>query len=215
MYPNIANVCDKMTEYVQLKMAINDNTFDARELASKFTIDNVSSCIYGIDSKAFTNDVCEIRDIGGEILKPTAKFIAYFTACAIFPFLKKIWKMPFVTKRVENYFTQLMNDAIDMRKKLGIERNDYLSYLFELKQKKNLSELDMAAHTISFFLDGFETSSSVIAHALYLLAMNKNEQVKLRQAINEAIGKNGGSLTFESIQDIEYLDHVFNGKTNL
>lgn len=211
MYPIIANVCEKMTTFVTQKIAKNEKIFEAKELGSKYTIDVVSSCIYGIDSKAFADDVCEIRDIGGEILKPSGKLIAYFTACALFPFLKKFWKMRFISERVQIYFTQLMNDAIEMRKKLGIVRNDYLHYLLELQQKKNLSELQMAGHTISFFVDGFETSSAVIAHVFYLLAMHKDVQIKLRNVINDAVDKNG-CLTFDSVQDIEYLDLVFNGK---
>lgn len=198
-----------MSDYVRQQIPAVAQ-FDARELAAKFTIDVVSSCIYGIDSKAFTDGKCEIRDVGGEILKPSAKFLAYFTALTIFPFLKKFWKIPFVNKRIETYFTTLMNDAIALRRKMSGERNDFLNYLLELQRKKNLTELDMAAHTVSFFLDGFETSSSVISHVFYLLAMHKDAQRQLRDAINETIERDGG-ITFDNLQDIEYLDHVFNG----
>lgn len=213
MYPIIENVCEKMIKFVNQKMdQQNGEPFDAKEIAAKFAIDVVSCSIYGIDSKAFADDKCEIRDIGGEMLKPSGKIIAYFTICTLFPFVKRFWKMPFASKHVDEYFITLMTDAIEMRKKLNIERNDYLNYLLELQRKKNLSKLDMAGHTMSFFLDGFETSSAVIAHVFYLLAMHKDEQFKLRAAINEMVAKDG-NLTYDNIQDIEYLDQVFNGET--
>lgn len=74
--------------------------------------------------------------------------------------------------------------------------------------------MDMAAHTITFFLDGFETSTAVIAYALYHLACNVDVQKKLREEINECIRVNG-KLSYDSILDMEYLDQVFNGKNGL
>lgn len=61
----------------------------------------------------------------------------------------------------------LMSQAIELRERTKITRDDYLAYLINLKNKKGLSELDMAAHGVTFFIDGFETSSNAISHALY------------------------------------------------
>lgn len=117
-------------------------------------------------------------------------------------------------KSVEQFFQNLLNDAIKMRKESNIEREDFLSYLLDLKEKKNLSKMDMAAHTITFFLDGFETSTAVISYALYHLACNAHVQKKLRNEINECIRVNG-SLSYDSILEMEYLDQVFNGNERL
>lgn len=209
MYTILENVCQKMSAYARTEIRIGE-PFDAKELAAKFTIDVVSCCIYGIDSKAFTNDYCQLRDYGGQVLKPSTKVLIYFTAITALPFLSKIWKVPFCAKHVEDYFIDLMNDAVALRLRSKIERNDYLNYLLELKQKKNISNIDMAAHTMTFLIDGFDTSSSLIAHALYLLARNKNVVTKLRDEINDTIRRDGG-VTFENLQEMEYLDQVFNG----
>lgn len=61
-----------------------------------------------------------------------------------------------------------------------------------------------------FFLAGFETSSSVATFALYELAINQDIQVCLRKEIEEAVAKYGGEVTYESIQEMKYLDMVFN-----
>lgn len=98
-----------------------------------------------------------------------------------------------------------------MRKESQTVREDFLSYLLELKEKKNLSKMDMASHSITVFLDGFETSTAVISYALYHLACNPHVQKKLREEINECIRVNG-SLSHDSIIEMEYLDQVFNGK---
>lgn len=184
--------------------------FSISQLAAKYSTDVVSSVIYGIDSKSFENtENCQIRQNGSSIFESSSTIVIYFTLVSIFPFIKKLYKV--VPKSVEQFFQNLLNEAIKMRKESKIEREDFLSYLLDLKEKKNLSKMDMAAHTITFFLDGFETSTAVITYALYHLACNANVQQKLRAEINECIRVNG-SLSYESILDMEYLDQVFNGK---
>ncbi len=60
-----------------------------------------------------------------------------------------------------------MFQAIELREKTKINRDDYLAFLIGLKNKREISELDMAAHGVTFFIDGFETSSVALAHVLY------------------------------------------------
>lgn len=168
--------------------------------------------IYGIDSKSFEKtEVCQIRENGSSIFESSSTIVIYFTLVSIFPFIKRLYKV--VPKSVELFFQNLLNEAIKMRKESKIEREDFLSYLLDLKKKKNLSKMDMASHSITVFLDGFETSTAVITYALYHLACNPHVQQKLRKEINECIRANGGSLSYESIIDMEYLDQVFNGKS--
>lgn len=74
-----------------------------------------------------------------------------------------------------------------------------------------LQDDDITAHAISFFADGFETSSIALSFALYNLAANLSVQEKLRNEINEVIRKNGGTVSYESIQNMNYLDCVLSG----
>lgn len=182
------------------------------QLAAKYSTDVVSSVIYGIDSKSFeNNEKCQIRENGSSIFESSSTIVIYFTLVSIFPFIKKLYKV--VPSSVEKFFQNLLNDAIKMRKESNVEREDFLSYLLDLKEKKNLSKMDMASHSITVFLDGFETSTAVITYALYHLACNPDVQKKLRAEINECIRVNG-SLSHDSILEMQYLDQVFNGKNN-
>ena len=182
-------------------------------MCSKFTVDVVSSTIYGIDSQAFSNDKSEIRAIGSQIFDPSGSAVAYFLLVMVFPFVKKFYKKSMVSKKVETFFTKLMNDAVKLRVESKIKRDDYLNFLLELQKKKNLSNLDIAAHTITFFLDGFETSSGVAALLLFQLAKYPKIQTKLRNEINQFVKENG-KIGADNINDIEYLEQVFHGKNS-
>lgn len=74
-----------------------------------------------------------------------------------------------------------------------------------------LTDSLIAAQAFVFFVAGFETSSLTIAQALYELAQNQEIQDKLRQEIRDAYGKYGGTLTYEGIKGMKYLDKVFKG----
>lgn len=149
--------------------------------------------------------------MGSKLFDFDFKFILYFLVIQMFPFVSKIYTMSLVPKSIEHFFTQLMDDAIKLRKSSGIERDDYLGYLLQLQKKKNLQHIDMAAHTLTFFLDGYETSSLVIAHILYRLAKHPAVQERLRTEIEESLRLNGDQVTYESIGEMKYLDQVFHG----
>lgn len=74
-----------------------------------------------------------------------------------------------------------------------------------------LTDSLIAAQAFVFFVAGFETSSSTISHTLYELAQNQEMQDKLRQEIRDAYNKDGGTLTYEGIKGMKYLDKVFKG----
>lgn len=68
-----------------------------------------------------------------------------------------------------------------------------------------------AAQAFTFFAAGFETTSLTIAFTLYELAQNHNVQDKVRKEINEEFEKNNGTLKFESIKALTYLQAVCQG----
>jgi hypothetical protein len=73
------------------------------------------------------------------------------------------------------------------------------------------SDEDVVAHAITFFGDGFETSSTALSFSLYALATNPDVQEKVREEVESVLKRHGGELTFDSIQEMTYLDMVFAG----
>ena len=75
-----------------------------------------------------------------------------FVIYTLFPSFIKIFKAKFVPKDVEDFFANLMYQAILYREKNQIKRDDYLAYLISLRDKKQLSDIDMAAHGATFLI---------------------------------------------------------------
>ena len=72
----------------------------------------------------------------------------------------------------------------------------------------------LAAQVFVFFFGGFETSSTTMTFCLYELSLHQDIQDRLRQEIDVVLQKHDGKLTYEAIQEMEYLDKVVSGKTH-
>jgi cytochrome P450 family 6 len=73
------------------------------------------------------------------------------------------------------------------------------------------NEDDVVAQAVTFFGDGFETSSTALSFSLYALATNPDVQERLREEVESVLKRHGGELTFDSVQEMTYLDMVFAG----
>lgn len=65
---------------------------------------------------------------------------------------------------------------------------------------------------MTFLLDGFETTATVLAHILLNLGRNKEAQNLLREEIRSQL--QDGTIAFEKLSDLPYLDACVQGKLN-
>lgn len=195
LFPLVEDVCSRMTKYVTQNRG---SVLDAKELSAKFTTDVVSSCIFACDAQSFTSEKPEIREQGRKLMEQSFSSFLILLFIINFPTLAKIFKIGLVPKSLEKFFTDLMKEAISHRDASGTNRVDYLDYLISLRNKKEISELDMAAHGVTFFIDGFETSSVAISFMLYEIAKNPEVQKRLRQEFQK-VTTGEGTVSYDSL----------------
>ncbi|XP_055692985.1 probable cytochrome P450 28a5 [Lutzomyia longipalpis] len=204
VYPLIEHICTHLKSFI---LKTDGHCVDVKEMCAMYGSDIISSCIFGSDDGALSSGRIPIRESGNKICPTSSKIKYFILLIQMIPSLKGIFKISIVDKSVEKYFVNLLKKAIELRKKSKINRMDYLSYLIELQTKKNLTILEMTSHCVSFFIEGFETSSLILTFALYHLGRNPDVQTKLRTEIEETIAKHG-SISFEVAQEMPYLEQV-------
>lgn len=97
----------------------------------------------------------------------------------------------------------------------NIYRPDFINSLIDLQEHPEkvptaeLTDTFLTSQAFVFFVAGFETSSTTIAHCLYELAQNHDVQDKLREEIVKNDVTFGKLLTYEKIKAMKYLDKVF------
>lgn len=102
-----------------------------------------------------------------------------------------------------HYLLQLRNSDYDSRDK----DNDSSNWnTIVRRDKKLLSIEECASHLFLFYLAGYETSSSTASYCLWELANNPDKLSKLQQEIDIQLQTTDGQITYEGIQNMQYLD---------
>jgi cytochrome P450 family 6 len=68
------------------------------------------------------------------------------------------------------------------------------------------------AQSLTFLIAGYETAASTLSFCLYELALHPEIQQSLRAEILQVLSEQDGKLTYDSIQDMTYLDRVVSGE---
>ncbi|CAB3381551.1 Hypothetical predicted protein [Cloeon dipterum] len=71
-----------------------------------------------------------------------------------------------------------------------------------------LTDQIVVGQCLLFMLAGFDTSSTLLSFAAYELALNPDIQDKARAEVLETLEKHGGELTYETLNDMPYLENV-------
>lgn len=66
----------------------------------------------------------------------------------------------------------------------------------------------LTANVLMFYIAGFETTASTLAYLLYELAMNPDVQDKLRAEIKSVVGKHDGTINYDVLHDMKYMNTV-------
>ncbi|KAJ3665307.1 hypothetical protein Zmor_000807 [Zophobas morio] len=211
---------------------------DLKDIFSRYATDVIATTAFGIkcDSLKFKNNEFllagkEFSDFSG--IK-RFKFLIYGN----YPKLTKFFKLKIVPDRVGNFFRGIIDETIRLREEKNIIRPDLIHLLMLSRKGKlkyedymnlpkegfaaveeseigrvvhnpnYLSNEDITAQALVFFLGGYDTISSTTSFVGYELAINPQIQQKLRQEISKTHKTYGDNITYEQLLDIKYLDMV-------
>ena len=71
------------------------------------------------------------------------------------------------------------------------------------------------AQALAFLLEGYEASASNLSSALYELALHPEIQRSVRAEILQVLNKHDGKLTYDTMQDMSYLNRVVSGENEI
>jgi cytochrome P450 family 6 len=188
---------------------------DIRHVAESFTIDVYGSCAFGLDCESFKSEDSPFRTFGLRSVLVT-RFIQLKTMFAMsFPTLARILGLKLIAEDISKFFSDVVTRVVTFREKNNVRRNDLLQFLIDLKYDdptgdKSLTLEEITAQCYVFFVAGFDSTASCMTFALYELSKNPDIQEKLRNEITEVLSKHQNNLTYDAIQDMEYLDQVVN-----
>ncbi|XP_016997433.2 probable cytochrome P450 6a21 [Drosophila takahashii] len=217
MFPTVIKVGHEFTDvfgqYVEKSPVI-----EVRELLARFTTDVIGTCAFGIECSSLKDPEAEFRVMGRRSITEQRLSAVGIGFVNSFPNLARRLHMKMTAEPIEKFFMRIVRETVAFREQNNIRRNDFMDQLIDLKNKPlmmsesgenvNLTIEQIAAQAFVFFAAGFETSSTTMGFALYELAQNQDIQARVREEVLEVCEKYKGDFTYESVQELVYLNQV-------
>ncbi|XP_058800346.1 cytochrome P450 6j1-like [Phymastichus coffea] len=204
----IQEVCNKMTVFVDRKIQENNGQYECELKAYflRYTGEVVANSAFAIEGESFEDNPNKLSftKVSKTLLQPS--FINGLKQALIFyvPMVAEFFGLSFLDKRTDIYMRENIKTILKKRQQAGDAPNDYLKFCSEFN-----SELDdILAEIFNFYIDVYETSSTILANICHCLAQNQEIQAQLRDHITSALKDNEETISYDSLKNMNYLDQV-------
>lgn len=138
--------------------------------------------IWGIEENTYENlqNHSTIHQMAETMLQQALRCVHYYGKTAAWPWLRKIKPQRFFPAISDQFFKQLAMDAMQQRMERNNKQNDVINHLLQLKEKKSLNDIQIAGHTTTVLIDGFETGAIVIAHCLLMVSFFRTQGIQYK-----------------------------------
>ncbi|KAL0851479.1 hypothetical protein ABMA28_007276 [Loxostege sticticalis] len=226
MFPLIVETAEKLQART-INAVKSATIIDAKDLMSRYSIDVIGCCGFGLDPDSLNNEDSEFNKLSKEIFNIGFKEFAVGVLKSMFPELAQNLKF---FGRFEKKGLNLMKQIQDSKGNKPSGRGDFVDLLLEFKQKgpieieslekslpngipeKVTFEFDdvlVAAQTYLFFIAGYKTTSSASSYTLHQLAFNPEIQKKVQKEIDEVLARHNMKLSYYAVKEMTYLEWVF------
>ncbi|KAL0126355.1 hypothetical protein PUN28_005031 [Cardiocondyla obscurior] len=207
-------VCEKFESYLDRRINKTGKIeLELKDLFSRFTAQVVSSAGFGVDGMCFdeTKEKESFYAIGKSFLEPNMWNNMILTIVFFMPSLAKYLRARFLPKKIDQFFRSIIKEVMEQRRKDATPRNDFLQLMVDLERTEgDTFDLEiLTSHAVSFFVDGYETSSIVLSFIGHNLAAHPEVQKKLREEVVSVLNKHNGEITYEALKEMTYMDQVF------
>ncbi|XP_070065712.1 cytochrome P450 6g1 isoform X1 [Drosophila virilis] len=219
MYPLMVEIAEDLESHLARHRPAQGTEYitEVKDICARFTTDSIATIAFGVRVNSLENPEAEFRSQGRTVVEATLLrskdyFVAFFL-----PKLVSLFRVKFYTEKYSNFLRKTINHVMSERERTATVRNDLIDVLVGLRKEAALDPSKphlannndfLVAQAGVFFTAGFETSSSTMAFGLLELAKQPELQERLRQEINEALVEEGGKLSYEKINSLEYLAMV-------
>ncbi|XP_058829926.1 cytochrome P450 9e2-like [Topomyia yanbarensis] len=212
--------------------------YEMKDVFSRFTNDVIATCAFGIKVDSLRNPKNEFYAHGNVMFKfdTLAALIRTFGHRYI-PSVMSYFGIDLLDRVHNTYFSSLIKQAIKSRETQGIVRPDMVHLLMqarkgmlknqhEIEQNESfatvkefehgkgtssivMTEVEMIAQCLIFFVAGFDTVSTCLTFLAYELTINSDVQKRLYEEILETHESlNGKPLNYDTLQKMKYMDMV-------
>ncbi|CAF4004958.1 unnamed protein product [Rotaria sp. Silwood1] len=213
MFPLI----NRSVEILMAKMAEQyqyGQSFDIFTFLKRFTMDTIWSCGFGLDTDMQNNPNNPYLLESQRVLTKECCITKLLICFTFITELKWLWYRLFHYDGVIRYWLRhylpITRRFISEEPKLWIEKQaeELIHKRIELGNTNRIDLLQLMLESASDLIAGYETTSTALAYACYVLATNPNEQRKLQEHIDTHFNPTTEheNPSYEVIAEMDYLD---------
>nr|ATW72305.1 cytochrome p450 CYP3045C14 [Brachionus calyciflorus] len=236
--PLLVNCTDRLVDCLG---SVDNKEIEISPYFKRFTMDSIWNCAFGIDlnmqyekeNEYFNKCEAVFRGSGG---------IGWPIYLGIFfhEYRQQILQGLILANRIMSKFIDpkkltpffwlrlKVKELVEIRKKeTSIKKKDYIQILLDAKadfeeeknfnyteMNKKLTGIEIEANLVLFMLAGYETTSTTLSYASYILANHQDEQIKLYDEIIAHFGSDLNEINSENVLNLQYLDLSFKSLPN-
>ncbi|XP_026740685.1 cytochrome P450 6B6-like isoform X2 [Trichoplusia ni] len=224
MFPLIVK-CSLQFEDMLEREFETSSVLDMKSIMSRFTMDCISSCSFGIETLTMVKTENNIfRTLGDLMSAPSAVLAMKNLIRTIWPSIFYGLGFKVFPTKLEDFFKKLLIDVFESRNYEPTSRSDFIDFLLKLKKnnlvgdgfknsessagsKFNLEVDDefLIAQCALFFGAGYESSSITLSWTLFELAKNPEKQAKAIQEVDAYLHRHDNKLEYECVAETSYL----------
>ncbi|KAK9695728.1 Cytochrome P450 [Popillia japonica] len=215
MFNTVLDCGGPLTQHINLELK-SEKSLNVHDILSLFTIDVIGSCVFGVDCNSFKDPDAEFKKFGNHVMKVSLRNKVYNFMKFVAPTFGKLIHVRRVSLDMENFVINMIQEVLNYRKLGKVVRNDFIQLFMELDRKAKEKNEDsftiqeIAAQAYIFFIGGFETAAITMTFLLHELAYNEQIQEKLRNEIRDTLRSCSGSLTYDGMTNMKYMNQVVN-----
>ncbi|XP_074040276.1 cytochrome P450 9e2-like [Leptinotarsa decemlineata] len=209
---------------------------EMKDAFTRFTNDVIATSAFGVEVDSLKEPDNEFYSMGKKLTDVKNSGILFkYIGYPLVPKLIKYLGITYMNPAANRFFSDLVDNTIEVREKNNIIRPDMIHLLMEARkgehhkeensdidtgfatakkadlgkgQATELTNSDITAQALLFFFAGFDTVSSLMCFMSHELAIHPDIQTRLRNEIEDTLAECGGKITYEALLKMKYMDMV-------
>ncbi|KAK5644029.1 hypothetical protein RI129_007874 [Pyrocoelia pectoralis] len=190
---------------------------EMKEITQRFSSDITAYYYFGAKCDAINNPDNQVHRMMGKAMM--LSFLNTYTNVMgkLCPKILKWTGARAYSQEVRNFFFDIMKQSIKIRLENKSSTSDVISALmrFYKAEEYHINDVDsniledITAHAFVLLFSEYESVTSILSLIWYELTLNPDIQRKLYEEIVDTLEKFGGSVSYDAIMSMGYLDNFF------
>ncbi|XP_035710224.1 cytochrome P450 9e2 isoform X2 [Folsomia candida] len=211
IFPLFIENCQQLVATIEITNKDYPVRLDIHETIGRFTMDVISSTVFGIRTESQTNNDSIFYEMGKKLQVLTLKLVFARITAKFLPKLAKFLHISTFDTSALEFFAQTTKNIVQERNKSGVinRRRDMIDILLSNNASGELSEDDIVSQAVLFYILGFDTTNSLLEICCIVLANHPKIQEKLRREVADSgFDEHGNTNSYEVLTEMPYMNKV-------